>query len=48
MKEWYLIRFIEGFPQMVPSEPSLEKYVRITMVRENGHQMGLIGKGIPG
>lgn len=24
------------------------KYVRITMLRENGHQMGLIGKGIPG
>ena len=48
MKEWYLIEFTEGFWRMVPPEPSLEGYVRVTVLGENGHQMGLIGKGIPG
>lgn len=33
---------------MVPPEQSLEGCVKVTMHRENGHQVGLITKDIPG
>lgn len=42
----YLIQFIEVSP-LVPPEQSLEGNVKVTMHRENGHQMELTVKGIP-